>query len=101
MLAYKYTYKSRLSLEELLDQVPPKKGKYQRLVGRLIYISHIQLNIAYISSEISYFMHNASEVNMNIGFRILRYMKLILGKVLRFLRIIMQILLNTMIQIVM
>jgi len=26
-------YKNRISLEELLDQVPAKKGRYQRLVG--------------------------------------------------------------------
>jgi hypothetical protein len=73
-------YKNRISLEELLDQVPAKKGRYQRLVGRLIYISHIRSNIAYIISVASHFMYNPSEVHMNIGFRILWYMKSILEK---------------------
>jgi hypothetical protein len=77
-------YKSKISLEELLDQVPATKGRYQRLVGRLIYISHIRSNIAYIISVVSHFMHNPSEVHMNIGFRILWYMKSTLEKGLMF-----------------
>jgi hypothetical protein len=77
-------YKSRISLEELLDQVPTKKGRYQRLVGWLIYISHIRSNIAYIISVVSHFMYNPSEVHMNIGFRILWYMKSTLEKCFMF-----------------
>jgi len=46
-------------------------------------------------------MYNPSEVHMNIGFIILWSLKSYLERVLYFLRIIMQILLNTMIQIVM
>jgi hypothetical protein len=46
-------------------------------------------------------MYNSSEVHMNIGFIILWSLKSYLERVLYFLRIIMQILLNTMIQIVM
>lgn len=32
-------------LKELADQVPTGKGRYQRLVGRLIYFSHIRHTI--------------------------------------------------------
>lgn len=33
-----------------LDQVPTNKERYQRFIGRLIYPSHTQLNIAYAVS---------------------------------------------------
>jgi hypothetical protein len=32
-------------LKELADQVPTDKGRYQMLVGRLIYFSHIRHTI--------------------------------------------------------
>lgn len=71
-------------LEELPNQVPPDKGRYQRLVGRLTYLSHTRPDIAYAVSVVSRFMHNPSEVHMKAVFRILRYLKSAPGKGLMF-----------------
>ncbi|KAI5324900.1 hypothetical protein L3X38_033973 [Prunus dulcis] len=60
---------------EYLDQVPTNKERYQRLVGRLIYLSHTRPDIAYAMSVVSQFMHSPSEDRMNAVIRILRYLK--------------------------
>ncbi|PRQ17925.1 putative RNA-directed DNA polymerase [Rosa chinensis] len=52
------------------DQVPTDKGRYQRLVGRLIYLSHTRPDIAY--------------AHMDAVFRILKYLKMAPGKGLLF-----------------
>ncbi|KAI5354497.1 hypothetical protein L3X38_007392 [Prunus dulcis] len=39
-------------LEEYPDQVPTNKGRYQRLVGRLIYLSHTRPNICICSGNL-------------------------------------------------
>ena len=56
------------------------RGKYQRLVGRLIYLSSTRPNIAFVVSLISQFMHCPSEEHMEAVFRILKYLKSNLGK---------------------
>ena len=62
-------------LGEYPDQIPTDKGRYQRLVGKLIYISHTRLNIAYVVNVVSQFMHCPSEDHMNAVTEILRYLK--------------------------
>jgi len=62
-------------LEEHTDQVPTNKERYQRLVGKLIYLSHTRPDIAYPVSVVSQFMHSPSEDHMNAVIRILRYLK--------------------------
>ncbi|PRQ31062.1 putative RNA-directed DNA polymerase [Rosa chinensis] len=71
-------------LAEYLDQVPTNKARYQRLVGRLIYLSHTRPDLAYAVSVVSQFMHNPSEAHMGAVFRILRYLKSAPGKGLIF-----------------
>ena len=67
-------------LEEYSDQAPTDKRRYQRLVGKLMYLSHTRPNIAYVVSIVSQFMHNPSEDHMDAVIRILRYLKSSLGK---------------------
>lgn len=62
-------------LRILPDQTPVDKGRYQRLVGRLIYLSHTRPYIAYVVSVVSQFMHAPSEEHMEVIYRILRYLK--------------------------
>ena len=51
------------------------KGRYQRLVGRLIYISHTRPDIAFAISMVSQFMHSPSLEHLDAVNRILRYLK--------------------------
>ena len=62
------------------DQVPVDKGRYQRLVGRLMYLAHTRLNLAYGLSIVIQFMHKPGEQHMNVVMRILRYLKSTPGK---------------------
>ncbi|KAH9726800.1 hypothetical protein KPL70_008430 [Citrus sinensis] len=68
----------------LPNQTPTDKGRYQRLVGRLIYLSHTRTDIAYAVSIVSQFMHSPSEEHMDAVYRILRYLKCAPGKGLLF-----------------
>ena len=56
-------------------QALTSKERYQRLVGRLIYLSHTRPDIAYVVSVVSQFMHAPSEDHMEVVYRILRYLK--------------------------
>ena len=60
------------------------KGWFQKLVGKLIYLSHTRPDIAYAVSIVSQFMHNPSEDHMDAIIRILRYLKSSPGKGLLF-----------------
>ncbi|KAK2970044.1 hypothetical protein RJ640_014984 [Escallonia rubra] len=57
------------------NQVPVDKGRYQRLVGRLMYLAHTRPDLAYALSTVSQYMHNPGEQHMNAVLRILRYLK--------------------------
>ena len=48
---------------------------YQRLVGKLIYLSHTRPDIAFVVSLVSQFMHNPKEDHLQAVFRIFRYLK--------------------------
>ena len=62
------------------NQVSTDKGRYQRLVGRLMYLAHTRPDLAYALSVVSQYMHNPGEQHMNAVMRILRYLKNALGK---------------------
>ena len=60
--------------------MPVDKGRYQKLAGRLMYLAHTRLDLAYALSIVSQFMHNLGEQHMNAVMRILRYIKSAPGK---------------------
>ena len=67
-----------------LNKKPVDKGRYQRLVGRLIYLSHTRPDIGFAVSVVSQYMNNPIEEHMEAVTRILRYLKLNPGKGLLF-----------------
>ncbi|XP_020412233.1 uncharacterized protein LOC109947142 [Prunus persica] len=67
-----------------VDQVPTNKERYQRLVGRLIYLSLTRLDIAFVVTIASQFMHSPSEDHMAAVMRILSYLKSTPGRGLLF-----------------
>lgn len=64
--------------------MPTNKERYQRLVGKLIYLSHTRPNIAHAVSVVSQFMHCPREDHMDAVIRLLRYLKSSVGKGLMF-----------------
>ncbi|XP_020539829.1 uncharacterized mitochondrial protein AtMg00810-like [Jatropha curcas] len=50
-------------------------GRDQRLVGRLIYLTHTRLDITFAVSKVSQYMHEPLEKYMEAVFQILRYLK--------------------------
>lgn len=64
---------------ELVD-----REKYQRLVGRLLYLCHTRPDIAYAVSIVSRYMHEPRSAHMDAVQRILRYLKGTPGKGLLF-----------------
>ncbi|XP_035845275.1 uncharacterized mitochondrial protein AtMg00810-like [Helianthus annuus] len=51
------------------------KERYQRMVGKLIYLSHTRPDIAYAIGVISQFMHQPQSAHMDVVLRIIRYLK--------------------------
>ena len=62
------------------DQIPTNKERHQRLVGKLIYLTHTRPDISYAVSVVSQFMHNPSNQHMSIVNSILAYLKSSPGK---------------------
>jgi hypothetical protein len=54
--------------------------RYQRLVGRLIYLSHTRPDISYAVGIVSQFMHEPRTSHLDAVYRILRYLKSAPGK---------------------
>ncbi|XP_022864187.1 uncharacterized protein LOC111384166 [Olea europaea var. sylvestris] len=52
-----------------------EKDRYQRLVGKLIYLSHTRPDIAFAVSVVSQYLHSPKEAYLEAVYRILRYLK--------------------------
>ncbi|RVW55529.1 Mediator of RNA polymerase II transcription subunit 33A [Vitis vinifera] len=57
------------------DGKPVDGERYQRLVGRLIYLSHTRPDIAFAISVVSQSMHSPKESHVEAVYKILRYLK--------------------------
>ncbi|XP_024023550.1 uncharacterized protein LOC112092229 [Morus notabilis] len=71
-------------LKPRTEEKPVDKGQYQRLVGRLIYLTHTRPNISFAVSHVSQFLNNPSKDHMEAVTRILMYLKKDLRKGLLF-----------------
>uniref|UniRef100_A0A5B6Z677 Putative polyprotein n=1 Tax=Davidia involucrata TaxID=16924 RepID=A0A5B6Z677_DAVIN len=56
------------------------KERFQRLVGRLIYLAHTRPDIAYAVGVVSQFMHDPCTTHLDAVYRILKYLKSAPGK---------------------
>ena len=61
-----------------------EKERYQRLVGRLLYLCHTRPDIAFAVSVVSRYMHEPRSDHLEAVYRILRYLKGTPGKGLLF-----------------
>jgi len=75
-----------VKLGNLDKDTPADKGRYQRLVGSLIYLSHTRPDISFAVSTMSQFMNCPTEEHMEAVYRILRYLKMTSGQGLFFQR---------------
>ena len=71
-------------LKNLGDKVLVDKEQYQCRGGKLIYLSHTRSYIFYAVSAVSQFMQAPYEEHMEAVNKILRYLKMTLGKGLMF-----------------
>lgn len=66
---------SLLNFYRIEEGVPVYRGRYQWLVGRLIYLSHTRPDIAFAISMVSQCMHSLIEEHLNDVDWILWYLK--------------------------
>jgi len=64
-----------IKLESAEEDNAVNKEMYQRLVGRLIYLSHTRPDIAFAVSLVSQFMHQPREAHLQAALRIVQYLK--------------------------
>ena len=74
--------KARKRMES--DGKPVDRERYQRLVGRLIYLSHTRPDITFAVSVVSQYMHSPKQRHLEAVYKILRYLKGSLGRGLLF-----------------
>ncbi|XP_074374435.1 uncharacterized protein LOC141714838 [Apium graveolens] len=73
-----------IKLGDQYTSAPVDEGRYQRLVGKLIYLAHTRPDIAFAVSMVSQFMDKPYKEHMDAVIRILRYLKGSPGKGLFF-----------------
>ena len=58
-------------LYHCLNEVPTNKERYQKMVGKFIYLSHTILDIAYATNVVNQFIHDHRKPHMEVIERIL------------------------------
>nr|XP_016512632.1 PREDICTED: uncharacterized mitochondrial protein AtMg00810-like [Nicotiana tabacum] len=66
-------YDQHLELKD--DEKLPDAGPYQRLVGKLLYLTMIRPDICYVVHVLSQFMHCPKKSYMEVTIRVVRYIK--------------------------
>ena len=74
----------KLRADETEALVDPES--YQRLVGKLIYLTHTRPDIAYTVGVLNQFMHTPRVSHLHTAHRVLRFLKGTIGRGLMFLR---------------
>ena len=67
--------KPNLKLQAAKSKNVKSIEQYQRLVGRLIYLSHTRSDIAFAVSMVSQFMHSPGPEHFDVVYMISRYLK--------------------------
>ena len=75
---------SIMKIGSLENSAPIEKESYQRLVGKLIYLSHTRLDISFPVSVVSQFMNKLNEEHLATIYKIPRHLKTIPRKGLFF-----------------
>ncbi|XP_055801819.1 uncharacterized mitochondrial protein AtMg00240-like [Solanum dulcamara] len=57
------------------DQILQQPKRYQRLMGRLLYLTMTRPDIAFPVQVLSQYMHNPKESHMESALRVIRYLK--------------------------
>ena len=68
------------------DDLTVEIGSYQRLIGKLLYLSHTRPDISYSVNVLTQFMHSPQKSHYHAALRILRYLKGTVGLGLTFRR---------------
>lgn len=65
----------KLTLHESKGELPTEPEMYQRLLGRLIYLTLTQPDISFVFSLVSQFMHAPWDIHHDDVYHILRFIK--------------------------
>ncbi|XP_070006037.1 uncharacterized mitochondrial protein AtMg00240-like [Nicotiana sylvestris] len=61
------------------DKLLTDVGSYQRLIGRLLYLTMTRVDIAFVVQVLSQFMHKSKHSHMEAVIRVVRYIKVAHG----------------------
>ncbi|XP_019255059.1 PREDICTED: uncharacterized protein LOC109233636 [Nicotiana attenuata] len=65
--------------EEHEDKLLKDTGGYQRLMGRLLYLTMTRPDLAFVAQMLSQYMHCPKESHMEAAFKVVRYLKEVPG----------------------
>lgn len=69
-----------------MDTTPTGRLIYEKLVGKLIYLSHNRPDICCLVSFVIQFMHDPTNEHLHVALKILRYLKNAPGQGLYFMK---------------